>query len=107
MMLVKVALRYQSVLLTEALIRSLAMMRRDYERSLKGLLINISNMPLVTCPDCGKEISNRAEACINCGYRLPRGSIFKKEMGVDGAISALLIGSGLFCTVFISSSIGV
>lgn len=25
-------------------------------------------MALITCPECGKEISDRAPACINCGY---------------------------------------
>ena len=25
-------------------------------------------MALITCPECGKEISDMAEACINCGY---------------------------------------
>ena len=24
-------------------------------------------MPLVTCPDCGKEVSDRAPGCPNCG----------------------------------------
>ncbi|KKL21933.1 hypothetical protein LCGC14_2440500 [marine sediment metagenome] len=25
-------------------------------------------MPLRTCPDCGDEVSDRADACPNCGY---------------------------------------
>ena len=25
-------------------------------------------MPLVKCPECGKEISDQAPACIHCGY---------------------------------------
>lgn len=25
-------------------------------------------MALITCPECGKEISNKATACPNCGY---------------------------------------
>ena len=25
-------------------------------------------MPLITCPDCGKEYSERASACPQCGY---------------------------------------
>lgn len=25
-------------------------------------------MALIRCPECGKEISNKAEACPNCGY---------------------------------------
>lgn len=27
-------------------------------------------MTLVICPECGKEISNKSEKCINCGYPL-------------------------------------
>ncbi len=27
-------------------------------------------MALITCPECGKEISDQAEVCINCGYQL-------------------------------------
>ena len=27
-------------------------------------------MALIICPECGKEISNRAKACIHCGYPL-------------------------------------
>lgn len=25
-------------------------------------------MPLIKCPDCGKEVSSFAETCPNCGY---------------------------------------
>ena len=25
-------------------------------------------MALITCPECGKEVSDKAKACINCGY---------------------------------------
>lgn len=25
-------------------------------------------MALIKCPECGKEVSNKAESCINCGY---------------------------------------
>lgn len=27
-------------------------------------------MALINCPECGKEISDRAECCIHCGYPL-------------------------------------
>ena len=29
-------------------------------------------MALINCPECNKEISDKAECCINCGYRLPK-----------------------------------
>lgn len=28
-------------------------------------------MALIICPECGKEISDKAAACIHCGYPLP------------------------------------
>ena len=27
-------------------------------------------MALITCPECGKEVSDKANACIHCGYPL-------------------------------------
>ena len=27
-------------------------------------------MALIKCPECGKEISDKAEMCINCGFPL-------------------------------------
>ena len=27
-------------------------------------------MPLINCPDCGKEVSDKAKACIHCGCPL-------------------------------------
>ena len=29
-------------------------------------------MALVTCPECGKEVSEQAENCVNCGYPIKR-----------------------------------
>ncbi len=29
-------------------------------------------MALITCPECGKEISDQAEACIHCGYPIKK-----------------------------------
>ena len=28
-------------------------------------------MALITCPECGKEISDRSACCVHCGYPLP------------------------------------
>ena len=27
-------------------------------------------MALIKCPECGRDISDKAKACINCGYPL-------------------------------------
>ena len=29
-------------------------------------------MALISCPECGKQISDQAPACIHCGYPLPK-----------------------------------
>ena len=29
-------------------------------------------MALINCPECNKEISDKSEICINCGYKLPK-----------------------------------
>lgn len=29
-------------------------------------------MALIKCPECGKEISDKAESCPNCGYPIPQ-----------------------------------
>ncbi|MCR4754718.1 MAG: zinc-ribbon domain-containing protein [Lachnospiraceae bacterium] len=41
-------------------------------------------MSLITCPECGKEISDQAEVCINCGYRLRSAS--SKKTGKNKAL---------------------
>ena len=40
-------------------------------------------MALIHCPECGKEISDKAESCPKCGYLLRKNEIIdKKEQGV-------------------------
>lgn len=34
-------------------------------------------MALIKCPECGKEVSSKAEICINCGYPI------QKEMPIN------------------------
>ncbi|MDE6566291.1 MAG: zinc-ribbon domain-containing protein, partial [Lachnospiraceae bacterium] len=29
-------------------------------------------MALLYCPECGKEVSDTAKFCPNCGYKLPK-----------------------------------
>lgn len=36
-------------------------------------------MALIKCPECGKEISDRAPACIHCGYPLDNEPIVKSQ----------------------------
>lgn len=36
-------------------------------------------MALIKCPECGKEISDKAESCINCGFPISK-HIEKREI---------------------------
>lgn len=44
-------------------------------------------MSLITCPECGKEISSKASACPNCGYPMP----LLKQNDIEGAASEPII----------------
>ena len=59
-------------------------------------------MPLVTCPDCQKEISDAAENCPGCGR--PMNTAIKcpncKSTNVQKISSASKIGSALIWGVF-------
>ena len=46
-----------------------------------GLLIKIGGiiMPLIKCPECGKEVSDRAAACIHCGCPLQQKNIWDNK----------------------------
>ena len=41
-------------------------------------------MALIKCPECGKEISNKSEACIHCGF--PLIYIANKKCAVNGTV---------------------
>ena len=34
-------------------------------------------MALIKCPECGKEISDKAESCIYCGYPLKENKVIQ------------------------------
>lgn len=50
---------------------------------------------MMTCPDCSSACSDRAAACPHCGCPLRQRSLWTREMGVAGAVYALLIVSGI------------
>jgi len=55
-------------------------------------------MPLITCPDCGREVSPRANACPNCGAPLMVGN--QESPGLKAPIlnkRKIIIGSAVFC----------
>ena len=49
-------------------------------------------MSLINCPECGKEISDKAKMCPNCGYKFKNNiwmKIWGKRLIIIGAISAI------------------
>lgn len=44
-------------------------------------------MALINCPECGKEISDKAKVCINCGCPI-------SEINPAGSVSILMTGTG-------------
>jgi hypothetical protein len=64
-------------------------------------------MPLVTCPDCGKEVSDQAPSCPSCGRPLaaprqpPSAYISKKSetFGVGCLVQALSLAVGFVIAV--------
>ena len=55
-------------------------------------------MPLIKCGECGKEISNKAETCPNCGNPIKPALIEQTSKGWKAArlISWILFLIGLF-----------
>ena len=45
-------------------------------------------MALIKCPECGKEISDKAKACPECGYKMKKSKIIKKLI-----VMGLLVGT--------------
>lgn len=40
-------------------------------------------MPLINCPNCGKQISDRAEDCVHCGYSFNQPKIGVNDKNTD------------------------
>ncbi|MDE6568442.1 MAG: zinc-ribbon domain-containing protein [Lachnospiraceae bacterium] len=65
-------------------------------------------MALFYCPECGKEVSDTAKFCPNCGYKLPKNKKKKdlvnkktKTMIIASAITIILIVGVISCLVSI------
>ncbi|MCL5036951.1 MAG: zinc-ribbon domain-containing protein [Chloroflexi bacterium] len=61
-------------------------------------------MPLIQCPDCGKEVSDNAPACPNCGKPFStvkieekKALVTRREGGKYEAWGFFLIVIGIFC----------
>ena len=44
-------------------------------------------MPLINCPDCGKQVSTRADSCPNCGAPVDRGAVVPPEIDAPGGVN--------------------
>ena len=55
-------------------------------------------MAMIQCPECGKEISDTAKVCPNCGYPIQKGKkqLSIKMVGILTVIVLLILGSVLF-----------
>ena len=52
-------------------------------------------MALIKCPDCGREVSDRADKCPSCAFPLNQAYIRASSLigiGIGGIISAVAIG---------------
>lgn len=55
-------------------------------------------MALIKCPECGKEISETAKVCPNCGYKIPRKTM-EKETKITIIITILVIAFLAFIAI--------
>mgnify|MGYP002678385284 CR=1 FL=1 len=39
-------------------------------------------MALIKCPECGKEVSDKAEKCLNCGYPIKNRDYEEKSVNM-------------------------
>lgn len=63
-------------------------------------------MALIKCSECGKEISDKANKCVHCGYPIDNGielSNLPLEI-VKGIIRAILLGFITYLIVLIMTS---
>lgn len=52
-------------------------------------------MALISCPDCQKQISDRARVCPQCGRPGYHLSFLSQDMGAEGVVLKLLILAGV------------
>ena len=53
-------------------------------------------MALINCPECGKEISDKSDKCIHCGYPLKKNTIINnKEYNLSYELELVLNGKNI------------
>lgn len=55
-------------------------------------------MALIKCPECGKEISDKAKKCPNCGYKIKNGFIDRRKMRII-IVAIFLVLVTLICVI--------
>lgn len=54
-------------------------------------------MALITCPECGKEISDASPQCIHCGYPLGKRRTKRSVLLVLAVVIALVLAAAIYC----------
>lgn len=72
----------------------------------------VNNMALINCPECGKEISDKARECIHCGYTISKVKknifeIFQKHKILKLSIICIFILIILIVVIFSNGKIGL
>lgn len=62
-------------------------------------------MSLIKCPECGKEISDKATICPNCGYPITNTNCTDHDSGTND--TGLLISSIVLCVLGIISAFAI
>jgi hypothetical protein len=61
-----------------------------------------ANMAMLKCKECGNEVSSMAEACPNCGAKIPHYPI-KKALHIIYLVAAILVVAGIAECSFMAS----
>jgi len=57
-------------------------------------------MALINCPECKKEVSEKAQTCPHCGFQLRDDDLPRKPKKVNGCLSVLIIAVVLISVMF-------
>jgi hypothetical protein len=70
-------------------------------------------MPMVSCPDCGAQVSSAAVVCPQCGFPLRRDALERPTVGVRGRVRkgsgtgiAIAMGIGAFVVLVVLGTLG-
>ena len=58
-------------------------------------------MPLINCPECGKQVSSQAKRCIDCGYPINESQEIRPQKKESGKLRIVVISAISLFVVFI------